>query len=97
MQRAMAAEEARQRFQVEAGSNADDNRLAELVDERCDGFLHLLRLDGEDQQIADGRQQFGRCVAVDRVSRAQLFTGFAARIDDIDVGCDKPLFQHAAD
>ena len=93
----MAAEKARQRGQIEAGGNADDNGVTQFADERGDGFLHLLRLDRQHQQIADAGQHFGRFQAVDRVSLLQLVARFATRIDHGDVSGGEALFQHAAD
>jgi hypothetical protein len=43
---------------IEAGSNADDDGVAQFAGERGDGFLHLLRFDGQHQQITGARRAF---------------------------------------
>ena len=94
---AMAAQPARQRSHVEAGGDADDQCVAELVDERCDGFLHLLRLDGEDQDVRRRGGGIGAGVAGDAVAGSQLGTCVRTEVDHVDVAGREALLHHAAD
>ena len=43
---------ARQIGKTQAGGDADDQLLLQMFSQRCAGFLHLLRLDGQQQGVA---------------------------------------------
>ena len=93
----MATEPAGQGCHVEAGSDADDDSVAQFADERCNRFLHLLRFDGEHQNVGCDGGAGGALMAIHAIGSGQLGACFGARVDGINVAGREALLEHAAD
>ena len=93
----MPPQPARQCRQIQAGSDADDQRVTQTPLPGRNRFPHLLRLDGQEQHIRRVRCVCSLGITHHPVGLMQAGARFAARVDHLNFAGGNAFVEHAAD